>query len=488
MDAMKKQSVENAATERASLAKTLGRGDVWALAFGSIVGWGWVMLAGSWVTLAGTVGAIIAFVVAIVFCSIIGMAYAELTPAIPLAGGSLVFAYRAGGYTFGWISAWAMCFAYVAVAAWEGPAFGTAIDYLVGLPEIGHLWTIEGYDVYAPWLLVSVAGTIFTIACHWFGMNIVAKFNTIAAIALVIGGIVFFAGGVTLGDISNAAPAFSGGSEGMIAVLLMAPAMFVGFDVIPQSVEEMDLPLKQVGKLVIFAICLGGLWYIMMVLGVAFGAPISFTEGAAIPVADVAAYVFNSKIFGSLIIIAGIGGILTSWNAMYMGATRILFAMSRAKMLPAAFGKLHPKYNSPTNALLLTGGVGILGALLGKNALGWFVDASSFGVVVGYLCVSVAFYVLKFKEPNLERPFKSPGGKFMGILAIIASIAFIILYLPFGPGAGLGMHEWMMVALWTVIGIVLYIIAKAKFKDVPQAEREMLIFGEDYAREEYLER
>ena len=72
MDAMKKQSVENANIERASLAKTLGRGDVWALAFGSIVGWGWVMLAGSWVTLAGTVGAIIAFIVAIVFCSIIG--------------------------------------------------------------------------------------------------------------------------------------------------------------------------------------------------------------------------------------------------------------------------------------------------------------------------------------------------------------------------------------------------------------------------------
>ena len=50
---------------------------------------------------------------------------------------------------------------YVAVASWEGPAFGSAIDYLVGLPQIGHLWTIEGYDVYAPWLLVSIAGTIF---------------------------------------------------------------------------------------------------------------------------------------------------------------------------------------------------------------------------------------------------------------------------------------------------------------------------------------
>ncbi len=155
-------------------------------------------------------------------------------------------------------------------------------------------------------------------------MNIVAKFNTIAAIALVIGGIVFFVGGVTLGDMANAAPAFHGGSEGLIAVLLMAPAMFVGFDVIPQSVEEMNLPLKQIGKLVIFAICLGGLWYILMILGVAFGAPAEVTAAASIPVADVATYVFNSKIFGSLIIVAGIGGILTSWNAMYLGATKNL--------------------------------------------------------------------------------------------------------------------------------------------------------------------
>ena len=78
-------STQNNNTEqRVSLTKTLGRGEIWALAFGSVVGWGWVMLAGSWVTAAGTVGAIIAFIVGALFCSIIGMAYAELT-GIPVA-------------------------------------------------------------------------------------------------------------------------------------------------------------------------------------------------------------------------------------------------------------------------------------------------------------------------------------------------------------------------------------------------------------------
>lgn len=472
--------------ERVSLAKTLGRGEIWALAFGSIVGWGWVMLAGKWVASAGTMGAIIAFIIGGVFCSLIGFTYAELTPAMPLAGGELVFAYRAKGYNFGWFTAWAMCFAYVAVAAWEGPAFATALNFLIPFPETGYLWSIQGYDVYLPWLIVAIAGTLFTVGCHYFGMKVTAIFNTIAAIALVIGGIVFFLGGVTLGDISNAVPAFTGGSEGIIAVLLMAPAMFVGFDVIPQAVEEMKIPLKQVGWLVIFAIALGGLWYILMILGVAFGAPADIRDSASIPVADVAVYVFGSRLFGSLIIVAGIGGILTSWNAMYLGATRIIFAMARAKMLPPVFGKLHPKYNSPTAALLLTGFIGILGTLLGKSALGWFVDASSFGVVVGYLCVAISFTILLKREPGLERPFRAPGGMAMGVLAILASAAFIILYLPIGPGS-LGVPQWLMVALWTAIGIVLFISVRfSAYSKVSASEREYLIYGEEYARPEII--
>ena len=329
--------------KRESLSKTLKRGDIWAFAFGSIVGWGWVMLAGGWVISAGTIGAIIAFIIAAVLCGFVGMAYAELTPALPLAGGSMVWCYRASGYKFAWFSGWAIAFAYVAVAAWEGPAFASAVAYLIPLPEVGFLWNIAGFDVYVPFIIVSMAGTIFTMFCHYRGLKFAAIFNTIAAIALVAGGVIFFLGGVTLGDIANAAPAIRDGFGGISIVLVAAPAMFVGFDVIPQASEEMDYPIRQVGILVLFAIFLGVLWYIMMIVGTAFAAPADFLQSASIPLADAASYVFNSKIFGTFIIIAGIGGILTSWNAMFVGSTRILFSMSRAKMLPTVFSKLHPK-------------------------------------------------------------------------------------------------------------------------------------------------
>lgn len=474
--------------ERQTFAKTLGRADIWAFAFGSVVGWGWVMLAGGWVTSAGSVGAIIAFVIAAIVCGFIGMAFAELSPMLPQTGGVLVFAYRAGGYNFGWFAAWAMCFAYVAVAAWEGPAFGSAVEYLIPLPDTGILYSIEGYDVTLPWLLISIAGTLFTIICNWMGMSITKIFNTIAAIALVAGGLIFFFGGVTLGDVANAVPAFQSGFSGIFVVLMAAPAMFVGFDVIPQSVEDMKIPMKQVGKMVLLAIVLGAVWYILMILGSSFGAPAEFRDNASIPVADIASYVYGSKIFGTIVIIAGIGGILTSWNAMYIGATRIMFAMARAKMLPPVFGKLHPKYNSPTAALAIVGALGIASTFLGKNALGWFVDASSFGTVVAYLCAAIAFYKLKNAEPDMERPFKAPLGKAMAVLAVIASALFICIYIPvISPSGGLGKMEWIMVALWTVIGIILFIAVKhSSYSGVTKAEREYLIYGEKYARKEII--
>lgn len=478
--------------ERQTFAKTLGRGEIWAFAFGSVVGWGWVMLAGGWVSSAGSLGAIIAFVIAAIVCVFIGMAFAELCPMIPQTGGVLVFAYRAGGYKFAWFAAWAMAFAYVAVACWEGPAFGSAVEYLIpGITENATvLYTIEGYSVTVPWMIIAVAGTLFTIVCNWIGMSFAKIVNTIAAIALVAGGLIFFFGGVTLGDASNAQPLLENGFSGVFIVLMAAPAMFVGFDVIPQSVEDMKIPMKQVGSMVILAIVLGAIWYILMIIGSSFGAPADFRNSASIPVADIATYVFGSKIFGTFVIIAGIGGILTSWNAMYIGATRIIFAMARAKMLPPVFAKLHPKYNSPSAALILVGVLGLASIFLGKNALGWFVDASSFGTVVAYFCAAIAFYKLKVAEPDTERPFRAPGGKLMAVLAIIASGLFICIYLPvISPSGGLGGMEWIMVALWTVVGLILaFAVSRSEYSKVTAGERELLIFGEEYARKEYLDK
>ena len=105
--------------KRNSLSRVLGRTDVLALGFGTIVGWTWVALATTWLTEAGFLGAITAFTAASVIIFGVGLLYGELTSALPLAGGELVYAYRATGFKGGWAVGWILAFAYIGAASWQ---------------------------------------------------------------------------------------------------------------------------------------------------------------------------------------------------------------------------------------------------------------------------------------------------------------------------------------------------------------------------------
>lgn len=468
--------------ERAELKKVMNLRDVMALAFGTMIGWGWIMLAGVWVTAAGVLGAIAAFAIGAVLCVFVGLTYAELTPALPLAGGELVFSYRGLGYKASWLTGWMITFAYVGVAAWEGPAMVTAIDYLIPIPRVGFLWTVVDFDVYFSWAVVGSLGGLILAYVNYRGAKPAAVFQTAATVAMAIGGILFLFGGVGFGGISNMVPLTTSAS-GLVVVLLMVPAMFVGFDVIPQAAEEMNIPLRSIAKVLILSILMAAAWYILMIVGISLCAPQEVRSVAAIPVADSFAYALNSPLAGKFMIIAALCGILTSWNGFILGATRVIFAMGRAKMLPPVFGKVHPKYGTPTAAIILVGLITCLSPLLGKSALVWFVDASAFGTVIAYCMVALSFVSLRKKEPNLERPYKIKAGGLIGILAVLTAVFFISLYLPIIT-PGLGIHEWSMVIGWVVLGIILAVMNQKAYPNVPKDEREYLMFGEDYMREE----
>ncbi|MDR1246275.1 MAG: APC family permease [Clostridiales Family XIII bacterium] len=466
--------------KRQELKRAMSNRDVLALAFGTMIGWGWIMLAGQWVALAGIAGAVLAFAIGAVLCIFVGLTYAELTPALPLAGGELVFSYRGLGYIPSWITGWMITFAYVGVAAWEGPAFVTAIDYVLPIPRVVYLWNIAGFDVYLSWVIVGAAGGVVLAILNYIGIKSAAIFQTFATVALGIGGLIFFFGSVANGHIQNMLPAFTT-PNGLVAVILMVPAMFVGFDVIPQAAEEMNIPLNKIAKILIFSICLAAAWYILMIISIALAAPTGVRDGASIPVADSFAYAMGSSAFGKLMIVAAMCGILTSWNGFIVGATRVLFSMGRAKMLPAVFGKVHAKYESPTAAIVLVGVITCASPLMGKSALVWFVDASAFGTVVAYFMVALSFLFLRRKEPDLARPYKVKCGPLVGVLAVGVAGFFLYLYLPIGP-APLIAVEWALVLGWIALGVVFFIVAQIKYRDVTPEETEYLLFGEVYAR------
>lgn len=483
--------------ERDKLNKVMSRKDVLALAFGTMVGWGWVMLTAGWVTSAGVVGAIVAFAIAAVLCMLVGATYAELTPALPLAGGELVFAYRGLGYFWSWFTAWAICLAYVGVAAWEGIAISTAINFVIPFPQLVPLWTINGSTVYLTWSLVGIVGAAIIMIINLIGIKQSSVFQVVGTLGLILSGIIYITGGAFLGSLSNLQPAFasvladgSGGAwAGIIVVLLMAPSMFVGFDVIPQAAEEMNIPPKQIGNVVFISIAMGAAWYMIMILATSLSAPQEIRDSFkdSVPVAEIVAYAFGSPVWGKIMIIGALCGIVTSWNGFFIGGSRVLFSMGRAKMLPEVFGKVSGKNKVPTAAIILTGVICMITPLLGRNALVWFVDTAAFGTVVAYLMVAISFIAIHRKEPNLERPYTLKYPMATGYAAIAVALFFITLYLPFGPGSLIWPYEWIFVGVWVALGIILALAGKARYgSSVTLAEREYLIFGETYARKDIL--
>jgi len=162
----------------------------------------------------------------------------------------------------------------------------------------------------------------------------------------------------------------------------------------------------------------------------------------------------------TILLLTGLAGIITSWNALIVGASRAVYALANAGLLPAALGKLHCKYRTPANAILLIGVLSIISPFFGRPALVWLVNAGGLGIVVAYVFVAASFLVLRLNEPELDRPYKLPFGLFTGFAALILSLGLILLYLPGSPSALVWPQEWGIILFWTVLGAGFYILAR----------------------------
>ena len=163
-----------------------------------------------------------------------------------------------------------------------------------------------------------------------------------------------------------------------------------------------------------------------------------------------------------MLLVAGLAGIITSWNAFILGGSRAIYALARSGLLPEFLGRLHPKYHTPKNAILLIGLLSIIGPFFGRPALVWVVDAGGLGIVIAYGMVAWSFLILRKREPELERPYRVRYGKLVGVSALILSIGLGVLYLPGSPAALIWPQEWGIVLAWIVLGGILFGYARKK--------------------------
>ncbi|GLB60896.1 APC family permease [Cytobacillus sp. NCCP-133] len=443
--------------------KTLGNRDVLSLAFGAMIGWGWVVTAGIWITEAGSLGAILAFVIGGLLVTFVGLTYAELASALPLAGGEHVYSFKAMGRVASFITTWAIILGYVSVVAFEAVALPTVFEYLIPDYSKGYLYTIADWDVTLTWAGVGIIGSIFIAWINYRGIKFSTAAMFILTLLILIAGVLLISGSSFLGNGQNMQPLFEKGMAGILTVVIMTPFMFVGFDVIPQAAEEIKLPQKQIGKLLIVSVILAIVWYIAVIFGVSRVLSPSEIAESNLVTADAMAKAFNSQMMGNILVLGGIGGILTSWIGFYVGGSRAIYALARAGMLPKSLGELHPKYNTPHKAILLIAVLSTAAPLLGRPALVWLVDAGGLGLVVAWFMVALSFVILRKKAPDMHRPFRLQGGSSIGWIAAIMSLGVSILYMPGMPSALIWPYEWVIVFAWVILGIVFYKISMSKY-------------------------
>ncbi len=467
--------METPTKKTSEFKKSFSSLDILMIAFGAMIGWGWVVSTGDWIGTAGVIGAMLGFILGGVMIFFIGMTYAELTPAMPECGGEHVFSMRAMGPIGSFVCTWAIILGYVSVVCFEACALPTIITYIWPSFLQGYLYSVAGFDIYATWLGTAVLFAVFITVINIMGAQIAAKLQNILTMCIGAAGILLIAASVVTGDVSNLEnQLFEGsGMAGMMSTIIkvaaISPFFFIGFDVIPQAAEEINVPLKKIGKILILSIILGTSFYALVIFSVGYvmtGDQIAASSsGTGLVTADAMAAAFHSTIMAKVLILAGMCGILTSWNSFMIGGSRAMYSMAESYMIPRFFTKLHPKTNSPYIAIIVVGLLSVLAPFAGRKMLVWVVDAGNFGCILAYCMVALSFLILHVKEPNMVRPYQVKHWKLVGVIAVLMSGIMIMLYILPGTGVTLAPQEWLMVAGWSALGVVFFIFSKLVYKD-----------------------
>ncbi|MGD8418137.1 MAG: APC family permease, partial [Pseudomonadales bacterium] len=285
---MKRDPATSHSREQPHFDRVLRNREVITLAFGAMIGWSWVLMTGFWVHEAGSMGTLIAFGGGGLAIALIGLTYSELVAAMPQAGGEHVYTHRGLGAGWSFFCTWSLLLAYVNVCLFEAVALPTAVEYLLPNIRLGTLWTLFGSDVDLGFVLIGAGTSVLITTINVLGIKPAAWFQTVAFSLIVISGVALLTGALAFGEIDNARPWIGVPASGILSVLIMVPALLVGFDVIPQSAEEINLAPGRVGMLLVISVFLAVLWYGLISFAVAMAIPEPLLQQSTMATGDAA--------------------------------------------------------------------------------------------------------------------------------------------------------------------------------------------------------
>ena len=454
-----------------SLKRSLTAMNLTLLGVGAIIGAGIFVLTGTAAAEHAGPAIVISFIVAGLGCAFAGLCYAEFASMIPIAGSAYTYGYATLGELLAWIIGWDLILEYLFAAStvavgWSG--YFVQMLRIVGieLPAafVNAPLTLDGAAIQATGAVVNLPAVVLVLAMTALlvvGIRESARLNNIIVylkvtiVLLVIGFGAFYVEPANwvpfipeqLTDAATGLPlAGKFGWSGIFAGAGVIFFAYIGFDAVSTAAQEAKNPQRDlpIGILASLTVCT--ILYILMALvmtGLVPFAQLNVPEPVFVAL-DAAPALNWLKIFATLGAVAGLASVVL---VMLMAQPRIFYAMSRDGLLPPIFGRVHPKFKTPWLATIITGvTAAVFAGLFPIGILGHLV---SIGTLFAFVIVCAGILVLRYRSPDLPRPFRTPFVPFVPVGGVL-----ICSWLMFNLPA----DTWLRLAVWMALGLAIYFL------------------------------
>lgn len=472
-------------SDKPSLKKVLSLWDLFIIAFGATIGTSWALLVGTWIMHGGgPLPTMYAFLLVTLILIPVGAAFSELTAAMPVAGGIVEHVHRAFGELPSFICGWFLLLSDAIICPWEAIIISRLLStQLSQFPIFSWLTSIKLYtilntDIYLWPVLISVGCCLFVLNRNLRGVIPEARLSSFLSKTLLIGMAIVIISTLSVGSETNALPTFASVPDiashtpvalslphGIVAVLALAPFYYAGFDTITMHAEEaaQGLNWSKFGKVISLAIIATGCFYLVCIYS--FGTILPWRE--FIQHADPAFHAlkhFNIHVYTVMLFIV-IFGSLGPMNAFLAASARIAYALAKRHQLPTLLAHIDDEGHVPNVAYYLLILLTLIGPFLGHVLLTPLTSIASAGFIFSCLMSSYACLYLRFKEPDLARPYRVPAGKIgITISCINSTLLFIFIALPL-VSSSLSALDWLFVLFWTFVGFGLRKLAQNAYYD-----------------------
>ena len=458
--------------KKSELKRVLGKWSLTAIGIGAIIGGGIFVLTGTGAYYHAGPALAISFIIAGIACVFAALCYSEFASMIPVEGSAYAYAYGTIGEVFAWIIGWGLILEYAmgsmtVAVSWSGyfnkllKMFGIKLpDWLTQDPAS---FTGEGFSMNLPAFLI----VLLVISILIGGTKGAAKANNfivvlkVSAVLFVIIAGAFF---INLDNWDPFIPEVAKVAEGeklkdaygWAGIISGASAIFfayVGFDAVSTQAGEAINPKKDVPFAIITSLLACTVLYILVSLVLTgmmnyedFNPKGNYPDAIKAPVA----YAFDiagQKWAGYIITIAATVGLISVLMVMIMGQSRIFLGMAKDGLIPSVFKKVNPATGTPTKNLMILGI--LIASVAAFTPINKLADMTSFGTLFAFTMVCIAVWILRVREPNLQRNFKVPALPVIAVCGIAINIYLII---------NLSIEAQLLSLSWLGIGVLIYFL------------------------------